>query len=277
MNRPLTLLGIVGVLASCLPGVLLIAAHSQASKPPSELSESEARRILTDSPWAKRTKLRSTTKAAPYNQPIENPGTAPGGLGRGGGLGHGTVAPSAADLANISAAPKVMPCLGWGLGSMSLPSPTSQECQAAWQSVAVAKYSSLPPGSVIILWESAAPVSDARTRLAIAGSPATQASDPVIIQMIAHPLLREINTTAISMRQMIKESAVLLRNGKDRVEASDISFIETNEAIVRFFFPRRQTIKAGNKDLIFRFEMLDTLVEAKFSLKDMAYRGQPAL
>jgi hypothetical protein len=94
--------------------------------------------------------------------------------------------------------------------------------------------------------------------------------------MIAHPLLREINTTAVSMRQVIKESAVLLRNGKDRVEASDVSFIETNEAIVRFFFPRQQAIQAGGKEVIFRFEMLDTLVEAKFSLKEMVYRGQPA-
>ena len=275
MNRPLTLLGIVGILAACLPGVLLVNTHSQAGNPPSELTESEARRILTDSPWARRTKLRSTTKAAPYNQPIEKPGSVVGGLGPG-GPGHGAVIPSAADLSNISAAPQVMPCLGWGFGSMNLPSPTSQECQAAWQSVAVAKNSSLPRGSVIILWESAAPVSDAKTRLAIAVSPTTQASDPVIIQMIAHPLLREINTTAISMRQMIKESAALLRNGKDRVEASDVSFIETNEAIARFFFPRQQTIQAGSKDLVFRFEMLDTLVEAKFSLKDMAYRGQPA-
>jgi hypothetical protein len=84
MNRPLTLLGIVGVLASCLPGVLLIAAHSQASKPPAELTESEARKMLSDSPWAKRSKLRSMTKAATYNQPFENPGTTPGGLGRAG-------------------------------------------------------------------------------------------------------------------------------------------------------------------------------------------------
>jgi hypothetical protein len=70
--------------------------------------------------------------------------------------------------------------------------------------------------------------------------------------MIAHPLLREINTTAVSMRQMIKESAVLLRHGKDRVEASDVSFIETNEAIVRFFFPRQQAIQAGGKEVTFR-------------------------
>jgi hypothetical protein len=54
-------------------------------------------------PWAKRSKLRSTTTT--YNQPIENPGTTPGGLGRA-GLGHGTVSPSAADLANVSASPK---------------------------------------------------------------------------------------------------------------------------------------------------------------------------
>lgn len=46
---------------------------------------------------------------------------------------------------------------------------------------------------------------------------------------------------------------------------------------MRFFFPRQQTIQAGDKEVIFRFEMLDTLVEAKFSLKEMVYRGQSAL
>ena len=276
MKRHLKLFAVIGMAALCVRATFPTVAAPQSAKPAPELTDSEARRILTDSPWAKRTKLRSTTKAAPYNQPIENPGNVVGGLGPG-GPGHGAVIPSAADLANVSAAPKVMPCLGWGLGSMSLPSPTSQECQAAWQSVAVAKYSSLPPGSVIILWESAAPVSDAKTRLAIAVSPATQASASILIQMIAHPLLRQINTTADLMRQMIKESAVLLRNGKNRVEASDISFIEANETVVRFFFPRQQTIQAGDKEVIFRFEILDTVVEAKFSLKEMAYRGQPAL
>lgn len=276
MNRPVTLLGIVGVLSSCLPGVLLIAAHSQASKPPSELTESEARKVLTDSPWAKRTKLRSTSKAATYNQPIENPGTPLGGLGPG-GPGHGALVPSAADIMSLAAGPQPVPCLGWGLGSMSLPSPTSRECQAAWQSIVLAKNSSLPPGSIIILWESAQPIRDAKTRLAIALSAATQMDDPVIIQMIAHPAFRQINTTAIPMRQMIKESAVLLRNGKNRVEASDISFIETNETIVRFFFPRQQSVQAGDKEIVFRFEMLDTLAEAKFSPKEMVYRGQPSL
>jgi len=172
-----------------------------------------------------------------------------------------------------------MPCLGWGIGigSFNLPSPTSEECKAAWQSVAAVKSTGLSKDSVIISWESAAPLREARVRLAINGPPDAQARDAVIIQMIAHPLLRQINTTAVSMRQMIRESAILLRNGQNRVQASDVAFIETNETIVRFFFPRQQTIQPGDKEVIFRFEMLDSLVEAKFNLKEMVYHGQPAL
>ena len=118
---------------------------------------------------------------------------------------------------------------------------------------------------------------NSRVRLAINAPPYAQASNAVIIQMIAHSLLRQINTTAVSMRQMIRESAVLLRNGQNRVQASDVAFIETNETIVRFFFPRQQMIQPGDKEVIFRFEMLDSLVEAKFNLKEMVYHGQPAL
>jgi hypothetical protein len=46
---------------------------------------------------------------------------------------------------------------------------------------------------------------------------------------------------------------------------------------VRFFFPRQATVQPGDKEIIFRFEMLDTIVEAKFNLKEMLYHGQLAL
>jgi hypothetical protein len=263
----------ISLFSQCM---FLIAGEFQIGKSPSEWSESEARKLLSDSPWTKRAKLHSTTKAATFIQPIENSGTKVGGLGPG-GPGHGVVAPSAADMMNQSAGPQMMPCLSWGLGSTGLPSPTSEACQAAWQSVALLRSTGLPKDTVVIVWESAAPVREAKIRLAINDPLNAQATDPVIIQMIAHPLLRQINTSSASMRQMIRESAVLLRNGKDRVQASDVAFIEANESVVRFFFPRQQTIQAGEKEVLFRFEMLETSVEAKFSLKEMVYRGQPAL
>lgn len=256
--------------------IFLITGNTQSGNSPSELTEPEARKMLSDSPWAKRTKLRSTIQAPTYNQPMEHPGSKVEGLGPG-GPGHGVVAPSAADIINQSAGPQMIPCLGWGIGSMSLPSPTSEECKAAWQSVAAINSTGSAKGSVIILWESAAPIREAKARLAIADPFLGQARDSIIIQMFAHPLLRQINTGAPSMRQMIRESAELLRNGKDRVQASDVVFIETSETVVRFFFPRQQSLQAGDKEVIFRFEMSDSMVEAKFNLKEMVYGGRPAL
>lgn len=275
MKELLRLFGIVCISLLCWQRISL-AANPRSIKSPSEWNESQARKMLSDSPWAKRTKLRSSIKPPTLIQPIENPGTKVEGLGPG-GPGHGVVAPSATDLINLSAGPQVIPCLGWGIGSMSLPSPTSEACQAAWQSIAAVKSSGLPKDSVIILWESAAPIHEAKARLAIVDPPIAQAGDAIIIQMIAHPLLRQINTGAPAMRQMIRESAVLLRNGKDRIQASDVVFIETDETVVRFFFPRQQSLQAGDKEVVFRFEMLDSFVEVKFSLKEMVYRGRPAL
>lgn len=49
MKPLLTLLGIVGILSLYPQRIFLISGHSQTSKPPSELSESEARKMLTDS------------------------------------------------------------------------------------------------------------------------------------------------------------------------------------------------------------------------------------
>lgn len=271
----LTFFGIVSTLSLCPQSLLLVKADCQTSKPVPEWTESEARKILSDSPWAKRSKVRSATKTVTPAQTPEN--TTRSTITAGPGGGTKTPLPTPAEVFNQqSTSPRAIPCLGWGVGFLAVPSPTSEECKAAWQSANLVMNSGLPPGSVIVLWESAVPVREARNRLAIAGPSSTQTNDLIIIQMIAHPMLRQVNTSADPMRKMIKDSAVLLRNGKNRIEASDVSFIETNEAVVRFFFPRQQTIQPGDKEIIFRFEMLDTLAEAKFSLKDMVYRGQPA-
>jgi hypothetical protein len=271
-----TLFGIIGILSLCPQGLFLVRAESQMSKPAPEWTESEARKMLSDSPWAKRSKVRSAAKPVTPAQPPENTTASTITFGPGGGTK--STLPTPADIANQRFnGPHVLPCLGWGVGFLATPSPTSEECKAAWQSADLVMNSGLPSGSVIVLWESAVPVREAKNRLAITGSSGTPPNDAIIIQMIAHPLLRQINTNSVPMRQMIKDSAVLLRNGKSRVEASDVAFIETNETVVRFFFPRQQTIQPGDKEVIFRFEMLDTLAEAKFSLREMVYRGQPSL
>ncbi len=127
-----------------------IAGTSQGQGASGVLTEPEARKLLSDSAWAKRAKLRSTIKAQTYIPPVENPGAQPGGLGPG-GPGHGVVAPSADQILSQAAGPQGVPCLGWGVGSMSLPSPTSEECKAGWQSVSAIKSAGLPQGSVIIL------------------------------------------------------------------------------------------------------------------------------
>jgi len=171
-----------------------------------------------------------------------------------------------------------MPCLGWGagVGSMSVPSPTSEECKAAWQSVSVIKSAGLPEGSVIILWESAEPVREAKSSLAIAEPMGAKPQDAIIVSVIAHPILRQINPSG-SMKPMIRDSAVLLRNGKNSIQAFDVSFVETNDSIIRFYFPRQGTVQPGDKELTFRFEIQDTVVEAKFNLKDMMFKGKTAL
>jgi hypothetical protein len=87
-----------------------------------------------------------------------------------------------------------------------------------------------------------------------------------IVSVIGHPLLREINP-ASSMKPMIQDSAALLRNGKNAVRAVDVAFVEANDSINRFYFPRQGTVRPGDKELMFRFEIHETVVEAKFNLR----------
>jgi len=159
---------------------------------------------------------------------------------------------------------------------MSVPSITSEECKAAWRSVSAAKSAGLPEGTVIVLWESAEPIREAKTSLAIAETANAQLQDAIMVSVIGHPLLREVNPS-ISMKPMIRDSAVLLRNGKNSVPAVDVAFVEANDSIIRFYFPRQGTVQPEDKEIKFRFEIQDTVVEAKFSLKDMVFQGKAAL
>ena len=255
-----------------LQGALLGAQDFWTKKEPSEWTESEAGKMLTKSPWAQQTKPRQLTVG---NMPPTMSGPRPR---------PGTIRPvpypsSQETMDQIRRGGGLMqpiPCLGWGLGTMALPSPTSDDCKAAWQSVAAAMSTGLPQDSVIVLWESAVPVRDAKTRLAIEDPVNAQATDTFIISIIGYPLL--ISPTAPSLKTTLRKSAVLIRKGKDEIHVSplDTTLIQTNEPIIRFFFSR-QTIQAGDKAVIFRFQMDTTMVEAKFDLKDMVYRGQLAL
>lgn len=273
MSRFLLSCGICFLVSPLYNPHVLIAA-SQVPEALPGLTESEARKILVDSPWAKRVKVRSNVKQPTYVAPIEGPGTQSGGFGPG-GPGHGVVPPSADQILSQASGTQYVPCLGWGAGSMSVPSPTSAECKAAWQSVSEVRSAGLPEGSVVVLWESAEPVRTARVRLAISESRA-KAPDAIVISVIGHPVLRQINPAG-SMKPMIRESAVLIRNGKERIQATDVALIETNDSLVRFYFPRQTAIQPSDKEILFRLEIQDTVVEAKFNVKDMMLRGKVAL
>jgi len=275
MSRSVVLVGMFALLVSTTCSQDSTAAPQGQSVSPT-FTESQARKLLADSAWAKRAKLHSAIKTQTPLPPMENPGTQPGGLGSA-GLGHGVVPPTSEQLAKQAEGKyQPMPCVGWGVGSMSVPSPTSEECKAAWQSVSAVKSAGLPEGTVIVLWESAEPIREAKTSLAITETASAKLQDAIIVSIIGHPLLREINPSS-SMKPMILDSAVLLRNGKNSVPAMDVSFVEANDSIIRFYFPRQGTAQPGDREIIFRFEIQETVVEAKFSLKDMVFKGKAAL
>jgi hypothetical protein len=271
---------LVTLLCLTLPWATTVYSQtpSASNQSPPTLSESQARKLLIDSPWAKRVKIHSIVTSDNYSPPIQNPGANPGGLGPG-GPGHGVVPPTAEERVNQMQAGKnpPIPCLGWGFGSMAQPSPTSEECWGAKQSVTLAESAGLPKDSVIVLWDSAAPIREAKSRLAIPDAGRAGSGDTVVISVIAHPFLSQINLTSGEMRQLVKDSGVLLVNGKDEVHASNVAFIEADRSVIRFLFPRQPLLQSGAKTFVFRFTVSDTSVETKFNLRDMVFAGNPAL
>jgi hypothetical protein len=277
--------------AFILQTLALRAEDFWKKKEPAQWTEPDARKMLSQSPWARRIKPKTLaalpTNAVPTNtlptantRPVvdrngivtrvpdpfpaaqmPNPATAnsPNGI-----------------LSRLSNTGVPIPCLAWGFGFPSMPSPTSDQCKAAWQSITAAKTTDLPKGSVIVLCESAAPVRAAKTRLGIDEKLTGQATDAVVFSVIGFPLFN--NPAAPSFETMMKKSAMLIWMEKGEIHISPfaVTFIQTNESIIRFFFPRRPVL-SGDHQLIFRFQMDTSLVEAQFDLRDLIYKGEPAL
>jgi hypothetical protein len=97
MKLVLNVLGRLGIALLCFQMSDLSEADSQSSNPSSNWTDSQVRKLLNDSPWARRVKIHSTIKEPAYNPDMGNPGNNVGGFGSG-GLGHGAVPPSATEI-----------------------------------------------------------------------------------------------------------------------------------------------------------------------------------
>lgn len=128
-----------------------------------------------------------------------------------------------------------------------------------------------------IVWDSAAPVHEARVKLEQKDYAELRATDFYVVSMRGFPM-RGQQGDAQQMRKRLATAARLERKGKEPIAAADVGFVRNGEKLtVVFLFPRTTAIEAADKDVTFQFKAGPMEVKAKFPLKNMMYGGKLAL
>jgi hypothetical protein len=147
-----------------------------------------------------------------------------------------------------------------------------------------------PSLPVTVRWDSALPIREALTRSQQNAADAilTRSGKDYVITVIGlaagtvHPaggqgdgtrgVEREPQDPAQIERGFIVNSELLPR-GKAAITPEDAKFDSATGA-VHLFFPRREPIAAGDKEVTFSTRFGSVTVRKKFRLKEMAYKGQ---
>lgn len=229
----------------------LFAGDVWKEKKPSEWSAEDAKRVVTKSPWAKEAPAQMNVPGSIGGPGLGGamPGPEMGG-GMGGGMPGGDVGMSGPGMGGR------MPRGGGGADSPS----------GNWQ---------LPKFTVA--WESAAPIREARARLEQKLPPKAAFPEFYVVSVSGFPKMgRQPDPTR--SKDKLLESTALLRKNKDAIRAVDVEFATAGgAAIMLFYFPRGEAIDPAEKEVAFETQMGPMKVKAKFSPKEMAFDGKPAI
>src|SRR5947209_6189862 len=75
------------------------------------------------------------------------------------------------------------------------------------------------------------------------------------------------------LRNGVANSTRLLRRGKSPITPEDVHFDEAT-GVLRIYFPKKDPIVHGDKDIVFRTSFGTLQVIQKFRLRDMVYKGR---
>lgn len=255
---------------------LASAQDTWRTKPPSQWTEQEALRVITASPWALPTKLKYGNYLVPQpgsNLPpaeMRTPQTGAPGL----------VEP-ASTLPPLRPETKPVP----GLPSITIGTPPPADTDMPRRqdlppppTTGRVEALAVPRGSVIVLWDSALPVLEAKARLGIKSTENRLAPNAYVITVIGYPF-PEDQKLDNEMLAGVRDSAYLQLEGKERIAAADVEVIRSGSVlIVRYFFPRRVAISTGSREVRFWMQIgLGDIAEARFKPKEMVWGRQLAL
>jgi hypothetical protein len=243
--------------------LVVSAADFWKIKQPSEWSEKEVKRLLTNSPWAKEVVVQMGGVM---------PATATSGGGRGGGRRGGAMGP-----------------MGGGVGGSGVPSadmggasgPGQGEMGGGMGNSGSASPSSAP--TVIVRWETAAPVREAaRTaELPYAARMLEWEKQFYVITTSGLPFGGRQQPDPDRVRQMqerLRGSATLRAKGKPPVGPERVFLANAARgSTMIFLFPRSAAFTVEDKDVTFETAAGPMQIKAKFKPREMEYQGKLAL
>jgi hypothetical protein len=230
------------------------------SKEPSDWSDKEVAKLLTQSPWAKEAIIDSHMGP----QGSSSRGNRGGGMG-GGAMGGMGGAGGAGGMGNGGGG---IAGMGGGAGGMG-----------GRGSVGDGEIGSdsMPRIKISVVWESAAPV-----RLARKVSSEADASY-YVLSMSGIPSRHDASQYSPGEApghptQYIKEHTTLQPRGKDSISPEKVEIADSGPGrIAVCYFPKSPAITPDAKDVTFSSKVGQIQIHAKFELKEMQYKNQLAV
>ncbi len=256
-----------------IAATVLVAGEVWNTKDPAQWTSDEIDRILTNSPWAKSSKVTfDGSRSGQTGRGSGSGGRTSGGIGLPGGIGFpgGGIGFPGGGTSRRSPYPG-------GTGTSSDPG------------VGTA------PSSVLVRWESALPVQQALERLgdkaAGAGSNQNSSGKRYIITVFGFPSdtrrrggydedsgqndRNNADRNSNDLREQLISSTRLVIKGKPPISPEDVKTSANGVSKeIRFIFPLTEAVTSDDKEVSFETRTGRYRLETKFHPKEMNYRGK---
>jgi hypothetical protein len=230
--------------------LVLMAADVWNAKPYTDWNEKDLQKIMTDSPWAKKTSVMGMEGPTP---PVMG-GASGGGRGRGGG--------------------------GIGGADDSAPEPISSRGPASGGGGGPA-VGGAPSAEAIVRWPFSLPLKQASAKAKYGKEVATSPEAKQLLEREEPYYVVEVSQfpfrgrTGDDFREALTKSAVLSVKGKDSIHAMDVQVNPRGRTLDLFFvFPRQRVFTVEDSEIDFSAKAGEVPIKQKFKLKDMVFNGK---
>lgn len=225
--------------------VLAAAGQGWKDKQIPEWTESDAKQLLTDSPWAKSV-MPAIEKSAE-----NNPSRSGGGIRRRGGLGIGGIGIGTGGMGRR------------GSGGGGNPDGGSEPRSGTGEG----------PPTLTLRWESALPIREAELKAHEISAPSLD-EDYYAIAVYGIPR-RMVNDDSKQFAGQLKTQAAIKRDGKKDLKPSDVQILLRDDGpVIVYLFPRSAEITWRDHRIDFGAQVGRLKLTQSFSADEMMFHGK---